>query len=79
MLLSRRHFLLTSLAAASVLAAYRTSFDRSGTRAAAITRIRLRIINGASSTNFRIEVGQLQGSIVAVDGNSVKPIQGPIP
>jgi FtsP/CotA-like multicopper oxidase with cupredoxin domain len=42
MLLSRRHFLLTSLAAASVLAAYRTSFDRSGTSAAAITRTPVR-------------------------------------
>jgi hypothetical protein len=42
-------------------------------------RIRLRIINGAWSTNIHIDVGQLQGSIVAVDGNAVKPMPDPIP
>jgi FtsP/CotA-like multicopper oxidase with cupredoxin domain len=37
-------------------------------------RVRLRLINGASSTAFWIELGALEGSIVAVDGNPVAPL-----
>ncbi|MFL9913062.1 multicopper oxidase family protein [Paraburkholderia sp. RL17-337-BIB-A] len=36
-------------------------------------RVRLRIINGASSTNFHIDLGQLEGTVVAVDGNATQP------
>jgi FtsP/CotA-like multicopper oxidase with cupredoxin domain len=39
-------------------------------------RVHLRIINGASSTNFHIDLGQLQGKIVAVDGNAISPMIG---
>jgi FtsP/CotA-like multicopper oxidase with cupredoxin domain len=39
-------------------------------------RVHLRIINGASSTNFHIDLGQLQGTVVSVDGNAVKPVIG---
>ena len=39
-------------------------------------RVRLRIINAASSTNFIIDLGVLEGNIMAVDGNSVTPIPG---
>jgi FtsP/CotA-like multicopper oxidase with cupredoxin domain len=39
-------------------------------------RIHLRVINGASSTNFHIDLGQLQGTVVAVDGNAVRPVVG---
>ena len=38
------------------------------------TRVRLRIINGASSTNFQIDLGRLQGVVVAVDGNATQPL-----
>jgi hypothetical protein len=38
--------------------------------------IRLRIINGASSTNFWIDLGQLSGKIIAVDGHDVAPVSG---
>lgn len=38
-------------------------------------RVRLRIINGASSTNFHIDLGQLEGTVVAVDGNATQPLR----
>jgi FtsP/CotA-like multicopper oxidase with cupredoxin domain len=37
-------------------------------------RLRLRIINGASATNFHIDLGKLNAKVVAVDGNDVKPL-----
>lgn len=37
-------------------------------------RVRLRIINGATATGFSIDTGQLPGSMVAVDGQDVTPI-----
>lgn len=39
-------------------------------------RVRLRIINGATTSAFHIDLGELQGIIVAVDGNSVRPVLG---
>lgn len=39
-------------------------------------RVRLRIINGASSTNFHIDLGLLRGTVTAVDGNAVQPLTG---
>jgi FtsP/CotA-like multicopper oxidase with cupredoxin domain len=38
-------------------------------------RVRLRFINGAASTAFIIDLGQLEGTVVAVDGNPVQPIR----
>jgi FtsP/CotA-like multicopper oxidase with cupredoxin domain len=38
-------------------------------------RVRLRIINGAASTAFIIDVGQLEGEVVAVDGNPVQALR----
>lgn len=40
------------------------------------TLVRLRIINGASSTNFWIGLGALTGALVAVDGVDVLPVVG---
>lgn len=40
------------------------------------SRVRLRIINGASSTNFWIDLGALSGTLVAVDGMDVLPVAG---
>lgn len=37
--------------------------------------VRLRIINGASGTNFWIDTGKLPGTVIAADGASVKPYQ----
>ncbi len=39
-------------------------------------RVRLRIINGGASSNFTIDLGPLQGSLVAVDGNPIVPLAG---
>jgi FtsP/CotA-like multicopper oxidase with cupredoxin domain len=39
-------------------------------------RVRLRIINGASSSQFWIDLGALMGNVVAVDGHSVRPVTG---
>src|SRR3984893_4045866 len=39
-------------------------------------RVRLRIINGASSSQFWVDLGALTGRVVAVDGHSVRPVAG---
>lgn len=39
-------------------------------------RVRLRLINGASSTQFWIDLGTLTGTVVAVDGHPVRPVRG---
>ncbi|SON55381.1 Copper resistance protein A precursor [Hartmannibacter diazotrophicus] len=43
--------------------------DRNGT-------VRLRIINGAASTAFTIDLGSLDGTLIAVDGQPVVPVSG---
>jgi FtsP/CotA-like multicopper oxidase with cupredoxin domain len=39
-------------------------------------RIRLRLINGASATQFWIDLGALTGSVIAADGHPVRPVRG---
>src|SRR5712671_2711107 len=39
-------------------------------------RVRLRLINGASATQFWIALGALTGTVVAVDGHPVRPVRG---
>lgn len=58
------------------LANERTLDDPEIIRVAPGGKIRLRIINGAASTNFHIDLGSLHGTIAAVDGNLVKPLTG---
>ncbi|WP_422000531.1 multicopper oxidase family protein [Reyranella sp.] len=36
--------------------------------------VRLRLINGAASTNFMIELGSIEGTVLTVDGNPVAPV-----
>jgi FtsP/CotA-like multicopper oxidase with cupredoxin domain len=38
--------------------------------------VRLRIINGATSTAFVIDLGAIEGDLIAVDGQTVIPIRG---
>jgi FtsP/CotA-like multicopper oxidase with cupredoxin domain len=38
--------------------------------------VRLRIINAADSTNFFIELGTVEGELIAVDGQPIQPIRG---
>jgi FtsP/CotA-like multicopper oxidase with cupredoxin domain len=39
-------------------------------------QVKLRLINGASSTQFWIDLGALTGAVVAVDGHPVRPVRG---
>jgi len=39
-------------------------------------RVRLRIINGATATGFTIDTGGLPATLIAVDGQAVKPVSG---
>jgi FtsP/CotA-like multicopper oxidase with cupredoxin domain len=39
-------------------------------------RVLLRIINGASASNFVVDLGRLKGELVAVDGHPVQPLSG---
>jgi FtsP/CotA-like multicopper oxidase with cupredoxin domain len=39
-------------------------------------RVRLRLINGASATQFWIDLGALSGTVIAVDGHPVQPVRG---
>ncbi len=39
-------------------------------------KIRLRIINAAASTNFMLDLGTINGTVIAVDGHSVEPVAG---
>ncbi|HEV2301325.1 MAG TPA: multicopper oxidase domain-containing protein [Stellaceae bacterium] len=41
-------------------------------------RVRLRLINGADSTNFFIDLGALEGELIAVDGHPIVPVRGRI-
>ena len=37
--------------------------------------VRLRLINGAASSNFMVDLGALSGTLLSVDGNPVAPVQ----
>jgi FtsP/CotA-like multicopper oxidase with cupredoxin domain len=39
-------------------------------------RIRLRIINGATATAFTIDLGEIEGDLIAVDGQGIEEIKG---
>ncbi|MBI5121438.1 MAG: multicopper oxidase domain-containing protein [Rhodospirillales bacterium] len=39
-------------------------------------RVRLRIINGATTTGFTIDTGSLAATVLSVDGNAVRPVLG---
>src|SRR5258708_33327375 len=38
-------------------------------------RVRLRLINAASSTQFWIDLGALTGTVIAADGHPVRPVR----
>ncbi|MCB8874669.1 multicopper oxidase family protein [Acidisoma silvae] len=58
------------------LANDRTLADPDIVRVEASGRIRLRVINGASSSQFWLDLGGLTGQVVAVDGHAVRPVGG---
>jgi FtsP/CotA-like multicopper oxidase with cupredoxin domain len=39
-------------------------------------RVRLRIINGATATAFTIDLGEIEGTLIAVDGQDIVPLRG---
>lgn len=40
------------------------------------TTLRLRVINGAAASNMWIDLGSLEGELIAVDGNAIYPMKG---
>lgn len=58
------------------LANDRTLADPEVIRSAPGGRVRLRLINGASSTQFWIDLGALTCTVIAVDGHPVRPVGG---
>ena len=58
------------------LANDRTLADPEVVRVGKATQIRLRIINGSAASNIWIDLGALQGELIAVDGNAVYPLKG---
>jgi FtsP/CotA-like multicopper oxidase with cupredoxin domain len=58
------------------LANDRTLADPEVVRVEHAGRIRLRVINGASSSQFWIDLGALTGRVVATDGHAAQPVSG---
>ena len=58
------------------LANDRTLADPQVIRVEAGGRVRLRIINAAAATNFLIDLGAIDGELIAVDGNPNVPLKG---
>jgi FtsP/CotA-like multicopper oxidase with cupredoxin domain len=58
------------------LANDRTLSDPLVVRTERSARVRLRFINGATTTAFWIDLGTLHGAVTAVDGDPVRPVTG---
>jgi FtsP/CotA-like multicopper oxidase with cupredoxin domain len=72
----RMHMDLNDVHFDAFLANDRTLADPEIVRVERGGRIRLRIINGASSSQFWIDLGELVGRVVATDGHPVQPVAG---
>lgn len=57
------------------LANDRTLDDPEIVRAERGGRLRLRIINGAAASNMWVDLGGLDGELIAVDGNAIEPLR----
>ena len=68
--------MLNDIAFDAYLANDRTLADPEIVRVGKATQIRLRIINGSAASNMWIDLGALQGELIAVDGNAVFPLKG---
>ncbi len=62
----------------AMLANDRTVEDPEVVRAEKAGRFRLRIINGAAASNFWIDLGEITGELIAVDGNAIWPVKGSV-
>jgi FtsP/CotA-like multicopper oxidase with cupredoxin domain len=68
--------MLNDIAFDAYLANDRTLADPEVVRVGKATHIRLRIINGSAASNVWIDLGALQGELIAVDGNAIFPFKG---
>jgi FtsP/CotA-like multicopper oxidase with cupredoxin domain len=68
--------MLNDVAFDAYLANERTIDDPEVVRVERAGRVRLRIINAAAASNMWIDLGGLEGELIAVDGNPVKPVKG---
>jgi FtsP/CotA-like multicopper oxidase with cupredoxin domain len=60
----------------AMLANDRTLNDPEVVQAEKAGRFRLRIINAAAASNMWIDLGSLEAELIAVDGNSIRPLKG---
>lgn len=67
---------LNDVAYDAFLANDRTLDDPQVIRTESDGRVRLRLINGATSSAFWINLGEAEATVLAVDGNDVEPIVG---
>jgi len=67
---------LNDIAYDAYLANDRTLADPEVVRVERGGRVHLRLINGATSTAFWIDLGPLSGAVIAADGNPVQPVSG---
>ncbi len=67
--------LMSDIAFDAMLANDRTLADPEVVQSEKQGRLRLRIINGSAATNLWIDLGPLQGELIAVDGNAIYPIK----
>ncbi|GAB2174493.1 multicopper oxidase family protein [Dongia sp. agr-C8] len=67
---------LNDVAYDAFLANDRTLADPEVIRVERAGRVHLRLINGATSTAFWIDLGALSGTVIAADGNPVQPLEG---
>jgi FtsP/CotA-like multicopper oxidase with cupredoxin domain len=68
--------MINDVAFDAFLANDRTLDDPEVVRAETGGRIRLRLINGAAASNMWVDLGGLEGELIAVDGNAVEPVRG---
>jgi FtsP/CotA-like multicopper oxidase with cupredoxin domain len=68
--------MVNDIAFDAMLANDRTLNDPEVVRADKGGRFRLRVINGAAASNMWIDLGALDGELIAVDGNSIRPVRG---
>jgi len=67
---------LNDVAFDAYLANDRTLTDPDIVRVESGGGVRLRIINGAAATNFMLDLGTIEGDLVAVDGHPIEPMTG---
>ena len=58
------------------LANYRTLADPEIVRVEPGSQVLLRVINSSSMSNYHLDLGQLKGELIAVDGSRIVPLRG---